>query len=82
MDTTQYSIDAPIQACFHILEPRLLFTSQFFLSQVIWNPAVGGDVPGLHALPWPSKSGGHAASYQRRKVSSVTGVIEHQFECS
>ena len=61
---TQYSIDKPIQACFHtILEHIDLFTSQFLLRQVIWDPAVGGDVPGLHALPWQSKPGGHAARH-------------------
>ena len=70
MDTTQYSIDAPIQACFHILEHRqTVVYVTLFLCQVIWNLAVGGDVPGLHALPRPSKPGGHAASHKWRKVS-------------
>ena len=36
--------------------------------QVIRDPAVGGDVPGLHALPGPRQPGGHAARHQRGKV--------------
>ena len=37
--------------------------------QVIRDPAVGGDVPGLHALPGPRQPGGHAARHQRGQVS-------------
>lgn len=51
-------------------QTSLLFTSHFLFSQVIWNPAVGGHVPGLHALPRPSQPGGDAACDQRWKVSA------------
>ncbi len=32
---------------------------------VLWDPAVGGDVAGLHALPGPGQPGGHAAGDER-----------------
>ena len=50
-------------------QTSLLFTSQFLFCQVIWNPAVGGHVPGLHALSRPSQPGSHAARDQWWKVS-------------
>ena len=34
--------------------------------QVVRHPAVGGDVPGLHALPGTGQPGGDAAGDQRR----------------
>ena len=46
-----------------------LYSWIFYLFQVIWNPFVGGDVIGIHAISWKSQPGGHAASHKWRQVS-------------
>ena len=72
MDTTQYSIDAPIQACFHILEHRLLFTSQFFSVRsfgiLLW------EVMSLGYMPYPGRANQEVMQLVTNGGRSAAGV--------